>query len=184
MAVRGANIVIIRQWRPPLKNLPTSLRAFRAWKMCNGQKNDRNWNTRGHRSTNFVSPLKSPPPGLQKFRPPRSPGCLHFVFTVPNTCGPSVWNLFHVIQLAPGTMGWFLEFCNICGPLSQYIPDTLSHFSNFILKYKLRLKFSFSFPAFKTYRFLWYGNLNYHNLSEHIFYVNKTIAPTGVRVLS
>jgi hypothetical protein len=101
--------------------------------------------------------LWTPSSRTAEISPPISSVCLHFVIVVPNICGPSVWNVFHIIQLAPGTLGWFLEFWNICGPLSQYILVTLSHFSNFILKYKLRLKFSFSIPAFNMYRFPWYG---------------------------
>lgn len=103
-----------------IPGLPTPLRAFRAWKISNGKKNVRNWNTRGHQNTHFVSPLKPLVQDCRNFAP-ASPECLQFVIVV-----PLVWDLFHVIQLAPRILRWFLDVWNICGPLSQYNRHTVS----------------------------------------------------------
>jgi hypothetical protein len=42
-----------------------------------------------------------------------------FCTVVPNICGPSVWNLLHIILLSPRMLKWPLQFWKRCAPLHQ-----------------------------------------------------------------
>ena len=57
-----------------------------------------------------------------------------FCMVVPDVCGSSVWNLLHVILLAPGNLRWLLDFWKIFALLYTYI-HTYIHTCTYACRY-------------------------------------------------